>query len=490
MTLRALLALVCAAAVTAPAAAAGGSFSSSEPLLNRIWQGSVATAESMVSAPVDLDPRGCPAGPGPIVLDGLVRDRCPYVGDLAVTGKTLLVAGADPTAIRNMLFLFARLQEQDGFIPASPLVGVVPLVDYPAYWIEALSDYVMHTGDLGTLRALFPSVVRVLDVWYPGRPHAGGLLAKPDGDGDYAYVRRRGPVVAYYNAQQVWALRTGASLARLAGDGHAAVWSARADALAPLVRSAFWDAAAGAFLDATTGPVVHPQDGNAFAVLSGVATRAEGLSALAYLQRANWRDYGSTISDSAAWDDPAWGAGAGERVYPFMSYFELAARFRLGLDESAQDLIRREWGYMLVKTGPGTTWETIGPYGGGPADGHQSWAHGWSTGAAPALTEYVLGIRPAEPGYATWLLEPHTGSVDSAQGTVPTPHGDLSAGWRRTGDGLVVSVRTPTPGTVSLPFPASSARLDGRAAKVVRAGGRTLVRLPAGAHTLVARRAG
>ena len=32
------------------------------------------------------------------------------------------------------------------------------------------------------------------------------------------------------------------------------------------------------------------------------------------------------------------------RVYPFISYFEVIARFETGLDSSALALIRREWG--------------------------------------------------------------------------------------------------------------------------------------------------
>ena len=63
--------------------------------------------------------------------------------------------------------------------------------------------------------------------------------------------------------------------------------------------------------------------------------------ALGYLARANTRSYGNTIVDGDLWDDvKVWGTQASERVYPFMSYFEVLARFRAGLDDSA--LERRE----------------------------------------------------------------------------------------------------------------------------------------------------
>ena len=49
------------------------------------------------------------------------------------------------------------------------------------------------------------------------------------------------------------------------------------------------------------------------------------------------------------------------RVYPFISYYELLARYQIGLDDSAITLIRREWGYMLANGPRSTMWETIGP---------------------------------------------------------------------------------------------------------------------------------
>ena len=112
-----------------------------------------------------------------------------------------------------------------------------------------------------------------------------------------------------------------------------------------------------------------------------------------------------------------------DRAYPFVSYFEVLARFATGDDARALELVRREWGWMLD-----------------PARG----GHGWSTGAAPALTAYVLGVRPTSPGYATFDVDPHRGDLGWAQGQVPTPHGPIRFAWSRAGARLVVP-----PGTVA-----------------------------------------
>ncbi len=84
-----MLVAVIATAATPPAGAANGSFSSSDPLLNRIWLDAVQTATSMLApGPLTTDAAGRPCAIDlPVVLlDGSLRDRCPYVGDQAVTG--------------------------------------------------------------------------------------------------------------------------------------------------------------------------------------------------------------------------------------------------------------------------------------------------------------------------------------------------------------------------------------------------------------------
>ncbi|MBA3843125.1 MAG: hypothetical protein H0X39_11025, partial [Actinobacteria bacterium] len=218
-------------------------------------------------------------------------------------------------------------------------------------------------------------------------------------------------------------------------------WAARAARTAGAF-GAFWDPAAGAYSDTVTDRTTHPQDGNSFAVLARIPQTSQAVSALAYLNNHNQRDYGNTISDSASWDDPAWGSQSAERVYPFMSYYELLARFETGLDDSAFYLIRREWGYML-RVGPGTMWETIGPFGGRPTDRIPSFDAGWSSGAAPALTEYVLGIRPTSPGFATFTVTPHPGDLLWAKGSVSTPHGELRVRWELVDGAPRVTVEAP-----------------------------------------------
>jgi hypothetical protein len=166
-------------------------------------------------------------------------------------------------------------------------------------------------------------------------------------------------------------------------------------------------------------------------------------------------------------------------VYPFISYFEVVARFAARLDASALALIRLEWGWMLEHGPRATMWETIGPLGTPVND--PSWAHGWSSGAAPALTEYMLGVAPTSPGFATFSVRPHTTDLRWARGKVPTPRGTIQVAWRRTSRKLTLELTAPARATVVLPA-VGRTTLDGR--RLARQVGETKVAVGPGAHVL------
>jgi hypothetical protein len=58
----------------------------------------------------------------------------------------------------------------------------------------------------------------------------------------------------------------------------------------------------------------------------------------------------------------------------------------------------------------------------------------------------VLGVQPTSPGFATFTVKPHTETLTSASGTVPTPRGDISVSWKSVLGKVAVTVKAP-PGT-------------------------------------------
>lgn len=54
-----------------------------------------------------------------------------------------------------------------------------------------------------------------------------------------------------------------------------------------------------------------------------------------------------------------------------------------------------------------------------------SLCHGWASGPAPFLMQYILGIRILEPGCRKILFSPNLGGLAWAKGTYPTPYGNI-----------------------------------------------------------------
>jgi hypothetical protein len=443
MSLKRWVAAVGAAlALASPAGA--GTFESNDAQLNAIWAASVKTATDMLAPGgqlLDVYDRPCPTPLGEqVILDGVARDRCPYIGDESVIDAVFDTVDPHFDVQRNMLAWFVGGQHADGAIPASPAGWV--LFDYNAYWLMVLHRYVLYSGDIGFARTLWPRVMRLVNGWYRGRVGPDGLLWSNDLQGlDYAFIPRHGDQVAYFNTQAVVALREAAELARWVGSDEATGWDEMADEIA-VASERFWDPAVGAFTDTLTDRTTHPQDGNAFAVLAGVGTLDEQKSALAYTAGFA-HSWGNGMADTEVWDTPAWGRFAKLRSYPFMAYYDVLARYAIGDEAGAIDELRREWGYMLANGPQSTFWETIGPYGGGPVAQWQSWDAGWSAGAGPVLTEEVLGVRPTSPGFATFTVTPHPSGLEWAKGDVPTPNGEITVSWTITDEKLALNVTAP-----------------------------------------------
>lgn len=59
----------------------------------------------------------------------------------------------------------------------------------------------------------------------------------------------------------------------------------------------------------------------------------------------------------------------------------------------------------------------------------------------------MLGVEPTTPGFAAYDVVPHPGDLTWANGTVPTPSGNIVVGWTKTSTVLTVNVQAPS-GTV------------------------------------------
>jgi hypothetical protein len=110
----------------------------------------------------------------------------------------------------------------------------------------------------------------------------------------------------------------------------------------------------------------------------------------------------------------------------YFLFFALDVLFEAGEGRAAIEVMRREWGRMAA-LGFRTCPESHG--------WARSAAHGWSAAPAAYLPMRVLGIRPIEPGYRTFVVAPCPGDLAWARGSVATPHGPIHVSWQRNDKG-------------------------------------------------------
>jgi hypothetical protein len=438
-----------------------GWFLSSDAQLNKIWYAGAYTTQ------LDMVPPGSPdGGPQPVIFDGAKRDRLIWIGDMAQDIPTVEDSlGSNGAAyLRQSLAIFGATQESDGAIGgyATPAgASYFYSTSYSMYFVDDVASYYEYTGDLAFVRQEWPAIQRELS-WNASNtdPSTGLLLtnAQTGADWDY-YDGAKTGAVTEYNALYYHDLTMAGELAAALGQpAQAASYLRQAAALRTAINASLYDPATGVYDISTTDRGPLAQDANVAAVLYGVAPGNRDAEILTKL-KALWIPLGSEPFSASA--------GYSDLVSPYISGFDVQARFATGDTADALTLMRNEWGQMVVP-GPqytGAFWENFTPSGPVP-NGSTSLAHGWSSGPASALTGYVLGVRPVGAGYATWTVQPQPGDLSWAKGQVPTPHGPISVSWSRDvrAGTFTMDLRAPrgTSGTVAVPVPAgASVLVDG-----------------------------
>ena len=87
----------------------------------------------------------------------------------------------------------------------------------------------------------------------------------------------------------------------------------------------------------------------------------------------------------------------------------------------------RSWKHM-VESGTTITWEAWDMR----YKPNQDWNHAWGAAPANLLPRFVLGVRPATPGWGEALIDPRVSGLRFARGRVPTPRGPIEVRWDST----------------------------------------------------------
>ena len=373
-----------------------GSFSSSDPELNRIWEVGAYTVHLNMQQ---------------YIWDGIKRDRLVWIGDLHPEIRTIQVVFGDQELIQKSLDIVVSETPEGEWMNGIP--------SYSMWWIIIQHDYFMHSGNREYLEKQLPymrQLIRMLSM------HIGedGRDTTPDMRFlDWPTSGDEEGVTLALQSLHVMALTSARTIFHLFGD-EATVMQCDED-LAKMRRF----------------PIrcTRSKQANAIAVLAGLL------------------DPKSVIREENKKKDAA-------GISAFTGYYVLIAKAMAGAYEEAMNLIRSYWGGMIKLgattfwEGFDLAWmkdgapidripaeyeiDVHGAYGGYCYKGYRkSLCHGWASGPTAWLSRYVLGIEILAPGCEKIRITPHLGDLSWAKGTFPTPYGIIEVQHRKQADGTV-----------------------------------------------------
>lgn len=304
------------------------------------------------------------------------------------------------------------------------------LWDYPGWRVVSVYNEYKYHKDINFLKKYFDECALSVE-WYASRMNKRDLVYNvqlSDGvwninpganewtDGGYRVGEKAAINSLFYKC-----LNCMAELADVIGDPRGDSWRELACRVKAAMNQHLWSEEKKAYMDHEFDYISH--DGNALAVLFGIADADRAKQALNTIKEELWTPYGSTILNIKT--ERILAKGGNSVVSPLMCLFEAEARFLHGDAEGALELIDCCWGSMIRK-GAKTYWEFA------PSDESQ-WVtrnHGWSSGCTYVISAYVLGIIPSQYGWDKIKFDPKVGTLSSVSGVVPTEKGDIAMQYR------------------------------------------------------------
>ncbi len=308
---------------------------------------------------------------------------------------------------------------------------------FALYWIMMLEDYLNLTGDAALPRRYRPTIDAVLD-WFDRRIDEDGLFRSTEHWPYFDWVEQwkigvpnaaHDGASAVFNLHYALGLQSAAALMR--ATGRAAVadeYIRRADAMLQAVEATCWDEAQGLYRE---GPHLQEfsQHTQVWAVLTGLA---KGQRARAILNRA--LDDKSLLPCSFT-----------------MMFFLFRALEKAGLYERTRELWDMWKGLLTLGC---TTVPEI------PVQ-PRSECHAWGALALWDFPRYFLGVREAEPGWSTAVIDPQALWLGDCQGVAATPKGLVRVNWLVKDGVFSISGELPDGLSATLKLPDGTAQQVG-----------------------------
>lgn len=288
-------------------------------------------------------------------------------------------------------------------------------VGYFGFW-----TYYLYSGDLETIREVYPRVKRYLAVWQIGDD---GLVVPRKGGWTWGDWGKNKDMTILYNGWFYLALKGQKLMAEALGEtADLPAITARMELIEANFNKTFW-----------TGKEYRSPDykgatddrAHALAVVSGLA-KPEQYPAI--------REVFLTQEHSS----------------PYMEKYVAEAQYQMRFEADAITRAKKRYKFMTDHEYT-TLFEGWGigknGYGGGTIN------HAWCGGMLTLLSQYGAGVAPITPGYGSYHVLPQMGPLKYIQTVVPSVKGDITLDLQNQPDAFTMKLISPqaTEAIVGLP---------------------------------------
>lgn len=366
----------------------------------------IKSSSEVLDAVFNICKNGVKFGSQDIFVDCPSREKGQYAGDLTVTGASHIYLTGDLRLFEKAIINQAQSQvASDGILAVTPGSYMQEIADYSLQFPILLLRHYMHTGDKEFLKSMLPvcdkmlahfkqfdrgdGMLELVDTWnlvdWPQnlRDNYDFELTNPVGKGIHNVMN------AFYvgSVSQVEQIK----------DILGIPYENKSNALKETFNSIFFDKESGLYVD-SEGSSHSSLHANVIPLYYGL--EPEGSS--------------SSIADFIARKGVVCGV--------YMSYFMLKSLAKAKRYDAVWNILVSEsetsW-YNMVREGGTTCFEAWGV----DQKFNTSLCHPWASGPVSVITEDILGLTPAAPGWSEVIVDPHLPENESIEMTVPLVNG-------------------------------------------------------------------
>lgn len=387
-----------------------GSFSSSDPLMDRIWEASWRTLQICAEDSYTDTP---------------FRERGLYAGDMIPQMAINQAVAGDMLLAKHSLNLFQHMYRPQMWEGKS-----VRHEDYILSSLVSLDNYAKLTGDWAVVKQHYPNYKSLVEKYQS--KYVNGLVNIEGLFIEWTTINKRNAAMTAFQALYYYSLQRLAEWAdRLGEKKDQEAFLSEASRLKEQIQIQLWDPTQHNYFDGVKeGALLSEKHitSTIWPLLMGVTEDQYRDSIISWLKE-EIQDIGNETRN--------------EKISPYSAFYLFSLLYQQEEAGAAEEFIRKHWGPMALHNDRPTVWENFDVV---HSDIGTS-SHAWSGHPLFFMATETLGVNLGffkDFDSSVIEIQPQSETLTWAKGTVMHPLGPVEVDWRIEDANLFLSYKVPT----------------------------------------------